>query len=676
MSLGIILSVLFTMQTLSIGNDTILPNYLQDIDIVAEKNISPLKSVDARTLKLDMEYMHYLPKILGEANPLHYTQMLPGIQTNSEYDAGVHIYGNESSHNIISLGGVPVYNPSHLLGFFSVFNSTHFNQMAITKSAAAGDGYSCIGGIIDMELKEDIPSKVKGDFALGLMSSQGTLQIPIGKKAAIFTSLRLSYINLIYGSLLKFEDSQLTYSFGDVNLTYLQKINDNQTLHFNFYTGADFAGYKSSDADLEIFSNLECDLGTEWGNMLASAHWNYRYKDGNINQTLYFSGYGNDLYMRGAYNFELPSDIYDFGYRAEGAYKNLKCGISLINHNITPQTPSYGNDGFITKNEVYKQRLLEASLYARYSGTLFRNFKYDIALKGDVYTDFKGYSYQALNPYVKLGYESTLFGDIEFSYSNQHQYLLNCGFTALGLPVEFWIGADDRHKPQISHSFQMAYRRELFNGKYDITLEAYYKKLYNQVEYNGSPLDFLNKQYSLDNIIMCGDGYNYGVNVMINKLTGKLTGWVAYSFGRALRRFEIYGDKWFPSNFERIHEVNVVAAYEINDRFNVGGTFSYASGTPFTSVKHFYLINGNILTEFGEHNANRLKDYIRLDISANYDFVKKNGQTAGVNLSIYNVLCRQNEIYFGLKFKENTFKFQGVTFVTSILPSLSLYYKF
>lgn len=667
-----ILSIFSSVQPfICIEKDTILPYFLEDIVVVSEKYSSPIKNADTRTIKLDMEYMHHLPKMLGNADPLRYAQMLPGIQTSSEYDSGIHIYGNDNSHNVISLEAVPIYNPSHLLGLFSVFNSAHFSRMTVTKSATASDGYSRIGGIINMELHDEVPEKFNGEFSLGLMSSQGTAKIPIGKKAAVFTSLRLSYLNLLYGSLLRLDDASLLYSFGDVNVTYFQKIKENQTLHIDFYTGIDNA--KLQDPG----TNLYFDTNAKWGNMIGAAHWNYKFNGGNTKHSLYFTGFRNNINLKGSYNLQVPSEIYDFGYRSESTYKNWKCGASIINHNITPQVPLFDNQNIHNSNNVNIQNVWEGALSAGYSGRFFSDFYYDVALKGDVYTDFRDYCYSALNPFVRFGFEKRKFGKMEFLYSTQHQYLLNCGFTSLGMPVEFWIGADSDYKPQYSHNFQLAYKRDLFNGKYDISVEAYYKRLYNQVEYKGSPLDILNKQYSLNKVIICGDGYNYGANVMINKLTGKLTGWVAYSFGRALRRFDVYGNKWFPSNHERIHELNIVATYKVGKRIDVGGTFSYASGAPFTSVKYFYFMNGNVLTEFGEHNANRLKDYMRLDLSVNYDIIKNEERTFGANLSLYNALCRKNELYYGLRFYDDaSFKFRRYAFFTTILPSVSFYYKF
>ena len=674
--LYIIVSMLLSIQTYSVECDSVMPIMLEDVGIVSNRITSPIKNDGARTLKLDMEYMHRLPKILGNADPVHYTQMFPGVQTTSEIDAGIHMYGNENSHNVVSLHGVPVYNPAHILGLFSVFNPTHFSQMSVTKSAAASDGYSRLGGLIDMKLHDDVPDSVKGDFTVGMMSSQGTLQVPLGKKAALFTSLRLSYLNLIYSSLFNVDGTQLKYSFGDVNVTYLQKIKENHTLHIDFYTGLD--DVKLMESSSKLYNNA----GSRWGNMLGAAHWDYKYSAGNLKQSLYFSGYSNMLRVSGNYNVTMPSEIYDFGYRADAAYRNFRFGISMANHNIVPQTPLSENQSVIGTGELYRQKNLEAALYVKYSGRIFRYFNYDIALKGDIYTKFRdkrssGYNYQALNPYVRLGYGSELFGDIEVSYSTQHQYLLNCGFTSLGLPVEFWIGADADNKPQVAHSIQMNYHRELFDGDYDVSVEAYYKRLYNQVEYNLSPFDLFNKQYPVNDAIINGDGYNYGVNIMINKLTGKLTGWVAYSYGRALRKFGKYGDKWFPANHERIHELNVVVSYKINDRIDVGGTFSYASGTPYTKVKYLYLMNGNVLAEYGEHNSNRLKDYMRLDLSVNYDIIKKGNRVFGANASIYslNFLFRKNETYYKIMIGEH-FEFAGSSYIKTPIPSVSIYYKF
>lgn len=667
------------MQAYCVEKDTI-SHFLNEIVIETKVNTSPIRTPNIGTLKMDLGFMHRLPKIFGNADPIHYMQMLPGIQTNAEYDAGLHIQGCENSHNLISIEGVPVYNASHLLGFFSTFNPAHFSKISITKSAIANDGHSRIGGILNMELNDEVPKNVNGEFSVGLISSQGTLRLPIGKNAAVFTSLRLSYLNFLYAPLLRIDDKQLLYSFGDINVSYIQRIGVNHTLSANLYSGIDNARLaesehiKKDDMSLGIMSSF--DAQTIWGNLLGSLHWTYKFKAGKVKQNLYYSGYRNKLRLISDYAVGLPSGIYDIGYQAKAVYCNWESGISIVNHNITPQKPEYAGIFINTTSEEYKQNVIEGNLFAKYSGSILSEIYYDVALKADLYSNFKGYNYRALNPYAMLAYDTRKFGRLELSYSHQHQYLFNCGFTSLGMPVEFWIGADGKNKPQYAHNFQIGYMREIFNGMFDVKFEAYYKMLYNQIEYNGSPLDILNKEYSADNIIIRGNGYNYGASIMLNKVTGNLTGWLSYSFGRAMRKYDVFGNKWFSANHERIHEINLVATYKIGKRWDIGGTFAYASGTPFTSVKYFYIMNNNILTEFGEHNANRLADYIRLDLSVNYDIIKKENVTAGFNLSIYNLLCRKNEIYYGLKISKNNFKFEATSLLADMLPSISFYYKF
>ena len=672
---------LFSVQAYCVEKDT-LSHFLEDIVITRDKNVSPIKNSDTRTVKLEMDFMHRLPKIFGNADPLRYSQMLPGIQTNAEYDAGLHIQGCDNSHNLISIEGVPVYNASHLLGFFSTFNPSHFSRMSITKSVTAAEGYGRIGGMLNMESDKKIPQKTNGEFSVGLMSSQGTIRIPFGRNAALFTSLRFSYLNLLYSSFLKIDEKQLLYSFGDINISYLHKIDNKHTVYFDFYSGVDNASLvsiennknKNNVPSMGVMESFNTE--TSWGNAVGAIHWDYKDKRLVLKQSFYFTGYKNNLKLIGDYNVALPSKIYDIGYTSKAYMGNLEAGISIINHNVTPQIPEYSDQSIKTNNTDYRQHTLESSIYSKYSGNILNDIYYDVVLKADMYNNLKGYTYTALNPYAMIAYDYYPVGRIEFLYSNQHQYLLNCGFTSLGMPVEFWVSADSNNRPQYAHNFQLGYKREIFNGKFDVNIEAYYKLLYNQIEYNGSPLDILNKDYSLENVVISGNGYNYGVSIMLNKLTGNLLGWLSYSYGRAMRRFDIYGNRWFPANHERIHEINLVATYKITKRLDVGATFIYASGTPFTSVKYFYIINSNILTEFGEHNANRLGDYIRLDISANYDIIKKNNSAFGVNISVYNVLCRNNEIYYGLKKSNGGFNFDATALLTNILPSISLYYKF
>ena len=275
----------------------------------------------------------------------------------------------------------------------------------------------------------------------------------------------------------------------------------------------DVLGVSKSADDAEIKNPNEkiyFNTQTTWGNTLGAIHWNYKFNKGDLNQSIYFSGYRNRLSLTGNYDVRLPSEIYDIGYRSKLTFNKWETGLSIINHNTTPQAPEHANSSIVISGTDNEQHTIEGSIYAKYGGNIFNDIYYDVALKGNLYFDFKGYTHTSLNPYAMIAYDTRKAGRIEFSYSHQHQYLMNCGFTSIGMPVEFWISADAKNRPQYAHNFQLSYRRDIFNGDFEISADAYYKKLYNQVEYNASPLDMLNKEYSLENIIIRGNGYNYG----------------------------------------------------------------------------------------------------------------------------------------------------------------------
>ena len=207
-----------------------LSHLLEDLTVIRNKVTSSVSGKINETLFWDMKLMHDLPKILGNADPMHYTQLLPGVQTCSEYNAGFYVQGCDNAHNSVSISGVPLYNVSHMLGFFSIFNASHFPEMQFVKNPLAISSSNRLGGQLSMELPEEIPSKVNGEYSIGPMSSQGTIRIPVNGHSALFLSLRAAYLNLLYGRWLKVDGSQLKYDFHDLNVTYLWKPDERNTL--------------------------------------------------------------------------------------------------------------------------------------------------------------------------------------------------------------------------------------------------------------------------------------------------------------------------------------------------------------------------------------------------------------------------------------------------------------
>jgi hypothetical protein len=293
------------------------------------------------------------------------------------------------------------------------------------------------------------------------------------------------------------------------------------------------------------------------------------------------------------------------------------------------------------------------------------------------YTEKGIYDCFNADPSVTFEYNMYRKGKLTLESGIRHQYLSQTGISNVGLPIEFWVAAGRYFKPQSSRFATLSYDLEFLQSKYAFSIQAYAKRLENQTEYTGFIYDLIARPYRLeDNLLICS-GYNYGLNVMINKTRGRLTGWVSYSYGRALRRFSSpqYPDE-YPSSHERIHEIDAVASMKVGKRWSLGGTFVAASGTPFTAPQAFYVINGRLLSEYGQRNANRLKPYVRLDLSANYYFKKSKDRESGINISVYNVLMHSNDLFYRLKFYENKFGYRPFRFFGKMLPSINYFYKF
>ena len=614
--------------------------------------------------------MNALPKILGNANPLHLAQFLPGIQTNSEYDAGIHIQGCESGHNQISISGVPVYNPSHILGLFSTFNSSHFTNVLIEKQSPISSG-NFLGGNIEMTPQSQLVKKIGGELSIGPMSSQGTLKIPFGKKTSLYLSARGSYLNLLYGKWLKIDDNELVYGFGDYNLTFLWEPTEKDLVWIDGYYGQDNA--KQTDNATGAFFKVE------WGNYLGAVHWKHKYFKSTLTQSFYSTNYKNKLtFNPTGQNYFLPSSIYDYGYKATWEQKHWNLGGKAIIHRILPQTPQLPDE---KRNEdmlpLIKQNCQEYSLFGECTYPIDRHWMLKGGLKGTLFVTPEKKKYAGANPMAQIGYAPNEEQRFTLEYQWQQQYLFQTGFSNMGLPTEFWFSAKDNISPQKAHSLSLTYDIEFGNGDWKLSTSLYYKRLQHQVEFIGNLLDLLEEGYQLENSIANGKGNNYGFNILLNKLTGKWNGWVSYSFGKALRTFDHpLLTKTYPSNHERVHELNLLTVYRPTKKWELSATFVVASGTPFTAPDYIYFWNGHLISHFGEHNANRLNPYMRLDLSANYAFKKTKKKEHGLNFSLYNTTMKKNDLFYRMKFHNGRFAYRPVRFLLPILPSINYYCKF
>ena len=609
----------------------------------------------------DMRLMQEMPQILSNADPMHYAQMLPGVQTNNEYQGGIHVQGCDNEHNEVAVGGVPIYNVNHLLGFFSTFNATHFPSMSLTESARTASFANRLGAELTMQPPEEVADSVGGEMSVGLIASQGTLRLPVTPSASLTLSARGSYINMLYANWLRADENSIKYSFYDLNATYTHRIDGRNQLVADFYSGND----KADIAD----DRHSTDMGDRWGNTMGAVHWlcmpNGRT---DMRTTVYITTYGNRMRMdMGQERSRMESRITDVGLRYRLSLDGLwTLGAEAVWHSVRPMRVE-GEGAFVrARQQDDSNHSVEASLYADRRWTLLSGVSLNMGLRGNLYTT-AGHTFLSANPSASIAYEAGQ-ARCALSYSLRHQHLFQTGFSDIGMPSEFWFLADKNTPPQYAHSLNATGEIYFFRRRYQASLSLYYKRLHHQVEYGGTMFDLLGADHDWRSSLMHGSGENHGVSLMLSKCTGRLTGWMSYTYGRARRTYsQPEGRRTFPANHERPHELNAVLTYTTPRHWSFGATFVACSGTPFTAPEAIYVMNGNVMAQYGEHNANRLATYWRMDVSANYRWKGRGRLEQGVNLSIYNLL------HYVRTDKGGTVRYRAVGFVAPLLPSVSYF---
>ena len=667
--------ILLTLCTLIVGsvqsqtNNSVKEAAIDSVTIKAYRYTSSVKTHADGSMVWNVKLLNDLPKILGNADPIRYTQMLPGIQTNSEYRSGVNIQGCENSHNGLLLENVPIYNVNHLLGFFSTFNASHFSEMSVNKVSTYDAATTQIGGTVTMRHDTTIPTDVEGEVSLGLISSQGSLKIPINPQTLLTLSARQSYLNLLYSDWLTTDGTGLEYTFGDYNVTLHHKFSPHNSITLDYYGGYDSG--KFDDAD------YTAKMKASWGNQMASIHWLYSKGNLKFKSTLFSTRYTNEVGLNmSEITGKLPSSIHNIGYKGSVQIDRWSLGVDYNYYQVTPQEVHIKGLYAVDNRASSKQCPQELTLYGGYKHPFTAHLSGNV---GSKFTYFKSgdEDFCQLSPSAALTYKNE--GHLlSLTYALGHQNLFQTGFTDVGLPTEFWFAADKQNAPQYAHSVVASGSAYLYDRRFLVAADLFYRRLYNQIEYNSSILDFVNKSYDLQNALLHGKGENYGFSLMLQKCTGRFTGWLSYTYTHARRTFQEFNhNKEFSASHERPHDLKAVVTYKPTTHWDFGGTFIYASGTPFTPPQSLSFMNGNILINYADYNSSRLAPYVRCDLSVNFKWKSRRFKEQGLNLSVYNTFANRNELFWRIKkTDDNRFAYRPVSFVIKTLPSISYYIKF
>jgi len=618
----------------------------------------------------EMESIKSLPKILGNSDPWHYSQMLPGISTNGEYDSGLRVLGCENEHNYVSINGIPVYGATHLFGFFSIFNPLHYRQMQIKKSISEANMPNRLGAVINMQPDSSPTDSIKGCAEIGMISSQGTLKIPIGRNGKLITSFRTSYMNLLYSKLMKSDDSSVKYAFYDVNISYEANLNECHRFYVDTYIGQD-------DAKMQLYDNI-ANLDLKWSNEMFGGGWQYCKNEINLDQRIFFSRYHSkgNLAMS-EIDVEMPSAIINAGYCGKLTWKDLKFGYDFNYYKVEPQVVHYSSTYKQTEDNLVSPHYFENSIYIDYNKNINDKITVQAGIRGSIYSTNSD-TYTNLSPSASITYMPSELWTFHFNYSLRHQYLFQTGMSTMNTPLEFWASAGSYGlKPQSSNGFLINTKYTTPNGEYCFYVEPYIKWLTNQVEFDGNIYSFLASDYNLNNMFLIGNGCNYGSNITLLKAKGKITGWISYAYSKSMRTFHTSVlEGTFPSSHQRLHEIDAVVNYKLNNKISFGITGVFASGNPFTAPKSVMIYESHIVAQYAEHNSNRLPAYYRIDCSVDYKFAKTKKTEQSLNLSVYNATAHHNSLFYYLHISNNSYRYKPMAFALSILPSISYSIKF
>jgi len=677
---------------------------LDAVEITAEETekIHEINRMSSHTISMDK--VKSLPVLLGERDIMKTIQLLPGVQSGSEGSSGLYVRGGGPDQNLILMDGVPIYNANHLFGFVSVFNGDAINYAEIIKGGFPARYGGRLSSVLDIRMKEGNLEKFKGEASIGLISGKFTLEGPIVKdKTSFIVSGRRTWADLlsipVQRIINKANDNDVItrYHFYDFNAKVNHKIDDNNRLFLSGYLGDDVFSYneqtnysQGAQSEKPVYKD-----GLKWGNKMGALRWNRIFSPKLFsNTTLTYTNYrfGLNSYYNSdknekdpqlieEYDFSSTSSIKDWGGKIDFDFfpsnkHSIRFGTGYTYHTYTPT--------------VFQEKIVEGVNES--SNQIGSPIVYAHEAQAYIEDDMKIGNRLAINPGVHLSafmVKDNLYHSLQPRFSARYLLSDNSSFKAsyakmtqfvhllttpgIGLPSDLWVPSTDKIKPEHSQSFALGYARSLSNG-FQFSTEAYYKTMEGLLEYKEGA-DFFGSSVGWEDNVEVGRGWSYGGEVLLEKKTGKTTGWIGYTLSWTERQFDNlnFGEK-FPYRYDRRHDLGIAVTHKFNDRVDVGGVYVYGTGNAVTlGLQQYAPLNGgqyygqNSIEHIESRNNYRMPSYHRLDLAINLHKEIKWGERTW-SLGLYNSYNRQNP--FILLQREDPFTGQRKLKQLSLIPAL------
>ena len=668
---------------------------LGNIVVTGERPDRNVTSVEMGNVKMAPKEIEKIPVIFGEQDIVKTMQLTPGVKAAGEGNSGFYVRGGGIDQNLILLDEAPVYNASHLLGFFSVFNSEAIRDANLMKGSIPAEFGGRASSVFDIKMKEGNLKEYGVAGSVGLISSNLAVEGPIVKdKGSFIVSARRTYADvfLMFSKKEELQDTKLY--FYDLNLKANYKINENNRIYLSGYFGRDDFGFDN-------------EFGFDWGNATGTIRWNHNFSEKLFSNTSFVvSNYSYDINILGDVNITIGSQINDLNLKQDftwyaNAQNTIKFGGNIIYHNIMPGEIKVSENSGINAETITTRKAIEWAAYVSNSQNISAKLKLYYGLRlalfsnigpGDFYefsddmelvetTTLNSFEFVktqgGLEPRLALNYLINSRSSVKTSFNRIYQFLHLLSNSTTTTPTDLWLPSSNNVKPQIADQVSLGYFRNFKENEFESSVEVYYKDLKNQIDYkNGAELVF---NSTVEAELVFGRGWAYGAEFMFKRNFGRVNGWVSYTLSRTMRQFdEINNGNVFPARQDRIHDLAIVGIYDISPKWSLSANWIYYTGNAVTFPSGKYEIDGLIAGYYTERNGYRMPPYHRLDIGLTWQRKKTEKFESSWNFSVYNAYARENA-YF-IQFRQNAdnpAKTEAVQFaVFKAIPSVSYRFKF